>query len=220
MDVQLYAVRCKWQLKVGLNSLVWCFLKPWQSVWLSLCSTADPNHPHDITLTLCPDLSWAQGNHFLSRGNSVELGGVLSIFNGIHALPIVLGDTVPSWVNTNWFQLWKRAWFWHTTKDSCTQHNAALHPPYNLKDQLSQDGDIYAHLHSFSAVAYSSTCSRVRDGRNGKQLVSSEESTLSHTRLPTCSPPGFPTWTLSMWSYARCEAGHSRQICGWEDARA
>lgn len=32
-------------------------------------------------------------------------------------------------------------------------------------------------------------------------------------------PHGFLTWTLSMWSYDRCEAGHTRQICGWLDAR-
>lgn len=58
---------------------------------------------------------------------------------------------------------------------------------------LSQDGDTYAHLHSTAATAYSSTCSRVRDGRNGKQLVDSEESVLSQTRLPACFPHGFLT---------------------------
>lgn len=214
MDLQLYEVRCRWQLKVGLNSLVWCFLKPWQSAWLS--STADPSHPHWITLTLCPDLSTT-----ISFQEETELRGWFAM-GYVHYWLSWTHSTIHDtyWINTNWFQLGERAWFWQKIKDSWAQHNTALHPPYILKDQLPQDGDISAHLHSFSAMAYSSTCSRVRDGRNGKQLMNSGECTLSQTRQPTCFPHGFLTWILSTCSYARYEAGYTWQIWGWVDARA
>lgn len=45
MDLHLYESRCKWQLEVWLNSLVWCFPKSWDvpvsalSMWLHPCLT-------------------------------------------------------------------------------------------------------------------------------------------------------------------------------------
>lgn len=88
----------------------------------------DPNHPHCITLTLCPDWSWAQNNYFPLRGNSEGLRRKFAM--GSAPYRQTYGSQCQPWHLLNQHKLvslWERAWFWWKIKDPCTQHNVVLY---------------------------------------------------------------------------------------------